>query len=137
MFGLGFEKDDYAYIKPEQENWDAYFISADLFEKFDRHLTAIYPSIIATFRGEKTGWNPMFIIPAAAVKKLGVEKKFLVPYVKSPTEFDTLEFCGTYNNYLFVCDKLQTELKNKFSGANNWIKSFKTPRIKMAERPFN
>lgn len=114
----------------EQENWDTYFISADLFEKFDKHLAAIYPNVIDAFRGERTGWNPMFVIPAAEVKKSGVEKKFLVPYVKSPTEFDTLEFGATYNNYLFVCDKQQTELKAKFSGANNWIKKFQNAKNK-------
>jgi hypothetical protein len=114
----------------EQENWGTYFISADLFEKFDKHLTAIYPNVIDAFRGERTGWNPMFVISAAEVKNSGVEKKFLVPYVKSPTEFDTLEFGGTYNNYLFVCDKPQTELKNKFTGANNWIKKFQNAKNK-------
>ena len=114
----------------EQENWDTYFISADLFEKFDKHLTAIYPNVIDAFRGERTGWNPMFVIPAAEVKSSKAEKKFLVPYVKSPTEFDTLEFGGTYNNYLFVCDKPQTELKSNFTGANNWIKKFQNAKNK-------
>ncbi|HVA99502.1 MAG TPA: N-6 DNA methylase [Bacteroidia bacterium] len=114
----------------EKENWDTYFISADLFGKFDKHLTAIYPNVIDAFRGERTGWNPMFVIPAAEVKSSGVERKFLVPYVKSPTEFDTLEFGGTYNNYLFVCDKTQTELKNNFIGANNWIKKFQNAKNK-------
>lgn len=114
----------------EQENWGTYFISADLFEKFDKHLTAIYPNVIDAFRGERTGWNPMFVIPAAEVKSSKVEKKFLVPYVKSPTEFDTLEFGGTYNNYLFVCDKPQTELKNNFIGANNWVKKFENAKNK-------
>ena len=114
----------------EQENWDTYFISADLFEKFDKHLTAIYPNVIGAFRGERTGWNPMFVIPAAEARSSGVEKKFLIPYVKSPTEFDTLEFGGTYNNYLFVCDKPHTELKNNFKGANNWIKKFQNAKNK-------
>jgi len=114
----------------EQENWDTYFISADLFEKFDKHLATIYPNVIDAFRGERTGWNPIFVIPSAEVKKSGVEKRFLVPYVKSPTEFDTLEFGGTYNNYLFVCDKPQAELKAKFSGANNWIKKFQNAKNK-------
>jgi len=114
----------------EQENWDTYFISADLFEKFDKHLSTIYPNVIDVFRGERTGWNPMFIIPVAEVKKSGVEKKFLVPYVKRPTEFETLEFGGTCNNYLFVCDKPQTELKTKFSGANIWINKFQNVKNK-------
>ena len=113
-----------------QENWDTYFISSNLFDKFEKHLTEIYPKVIDAFRGERTGWNPMFVIPASEVKSSGVEKKFLVPYVKSPTEFETLEFGGTYNNFLFVCDKTQTELKNNFSGANNWIKKFQNAKNK-------
>jgi hypothetical protein len=114
----------------QQENWDTYFISADLFEKFDKHLTAIYPNVIDAFRGERTGWNSMFVIPAAEVKQSGVERKFLVPYVKSPTEFDTLEFGGNYNNFLFVCNQTEAELKRDFSGANSWIKKFKNAKNK-------
>ncbi|MEI6434290.1 MAG: N-6 DNA methylase [Bacteroidota bacterium] len=112
----------------ERENWDTYFISAGLFEKFEKYLTTIYLNVIDAFRGERTGWNPMFVIPAAEVKSSGIEKMFLIPYVKSPTEFDTLEFGGTYNNYLFVCDKPQTELKNNFTGANNWITKFQNAK---------
>lgn len=113
-----------------QENWDTYFISANLFDKFEKHCTEIYPNVIDAFRGERTGWNPMFVIPADEIKQSGVEKKFLVPYVKSPTEFETLEFGGTYNNFLFVCDKTEAELKKDFSGANNWIKKFKNAKNK-------
>lgn len=113
-----------------QENWDTYFISANLFEKIEKHCTEIYPKVIDAFRGERTGWNPMFVIPVAEVKQSGVEKKFLVPYVKSPTEFDTLEFGGTYNNFLFVCDKTEAELKKGFPGANSWIKKFKNAKNK-------
>lgn len=113
-----------------QENWDTYFISANLFDKIEIHCTEIYPKVIDAFRGERTGWNPMFVIPAAEVKLSGVEKRFLVPYVKSPTEFDTLEFGGTYNNFLFVCDKTEVELKKDFSGAHSWIKKFKNAKNK-------
>lgn len=114
----------------EQENWDTFFISADLFEKIEKHLTTIYPNVIDAFRGERTGWNPMFVIPSAKVKDSGIEERFLIPYVKSPTEFKTLEFSGTYNNYLFVCEKTQAELKNNFAGANNWIKKFQYAKNK-------
>jgi hypothetical protein len=112
----------------EKENWTSYFISANLFETFDKHLTAIFPKVIDAFRGERTGWNPMFVVPATEVKSSRIEKKFFVPYVKSPTEFETLEFSGNYNNYLFVCDRPQTELKNNFIGANNWIQKFQNAK---------
>ena len=72
----------------------------------------------------------MFVIPAGEVRASGVENEFLVPYVKSPTEFDTLEFGGTYNNFLFLCDRLEAVLKKDFQGANNWIKKFQNTKNK-------
>lgn len=108
-----------------QENWSSYFISANLFEKFEDKLITIYPNVIDVFRGERTGWNKMFVIPLSEVIDSGIEKQFLIPYVKSPNEFETLKFGGIYNKYLFVCDKQQSDLENNFSGANNWINKFK------------
>lgn len=107
-----------------QENWDTFFISANLFEQFDEHLIQLYPDTINSFRGERTGWNEMFVIPAAEVAQTGIEERFLIPYVKSPTELETLEFGGNYNYYLFVCDLPEAELRNNFPGAYRWIKRF-------------
>lgn len=114
----------------EQENWDTYFISADLFEKFDEHLIQLYPDTIDAFRGERTGWNEMFVIPSKEVQESGIENKFLIPYVKSPTELTTLEFDGNYENYLFVCDLPLEKLKAKYSGAYKWIQKFKNAKNK-------
>lgn len=114
----------------EQENWNTYFISADLFEKFDEHLTQLYPNKIDAFRGERTGWNEMFVIPSKEVKSSGVENKFLIPYVKSPTELTSLEFDGNYENYLFVCDLPLKNLKANHSGAYKWIQKFKNAKNK-------
>ncbi len=114
----------------EQENWDTYFISADLFERFDEHLTQLYPNTIDAFRGERTGWNEMFVIPSREVQESGIENKFLIPYVKSPTELTTLEFDGNYENYLFVCDLPLEKLKATYSGAYKWIQKFKNAKNK-------
>jgi len=59
-----------------QENWSTYFISENLFDKFEKHLTELYPKVIDAFRGERTGWNPMFVIPANEIKQSGIEKEF-------------------------------------------------------------
>jgi hypothetical protein len=114
----------------EQENWDTYFISADLFEKFDQQLTQLYPDTIDAFRGERTGWNDMFVILSKEVRESGIENKFLIPYVKSPTELTTLEFDGNYENYLFVCDLPLEKLKANYSGAYKWIQKFKNAKNK-------
>ena len=112
----------------EQENWDTYFISADLFGKLDQHLTTLYPYTIDPFRGARTGWNEMFIIPSKKAKSSGIEKMFLVPYVKSPTELTELEFNGNYKNYLFVCDLPLEKLKINYPGAYKWIQKFKNSK---------
>ncbi len=107
-----------------QENWSKYFVSANLFEKFDGHFTLLYPDVIDAFRGERTGWNDMFVIPESDVAESGIESDFLVPYVKSPTELEILEFSGNYNFRLFVCSLPLDELSENYRGAYNWIRRF-------------
>jgi len=107
-----------------EDNWSKYFVSANLFEKFDGHLEILYPEIIDAFRGERTGWNDMFIIPENKVISSRIESDFLIPYVKSPTEFQALEFSGKYQFRLFVCSLPLDELKRNYKGAYNWIKRF-------------
>lgn len=107
-----------------QENWDTFFISANLFEQFDDCLVKLYPDFIDSFRGERTGWNEMFVIPADEIVNTGIEERFLIPYVKSPTELETLEFDGNYNFYLFVCNLPEADLRRDFPGAYHWIRRF-------------
>lgn len=107
-----------------QENWSKYFISPYLFEKVDEYLIEVYPNIIDAFRGERTGWNEMFVIPEDEVADSGIEQEFLIPYVKSPTELEVLEFSGEYNFSLFVCSLPIDELKANYPGAYSWIKRF-------------
>lgn len=123
-------KDNLAKSILSEDNWDTFFISSQLFEKFDSQLTVLYPDIIDAFRGERTGWNEMFVIPSDEVADSGIEKKFLVPYVKSPTELKNLEFDGNYENYLFVCNLPLDKLKSKYNGAYNWIQKFKNAKNK-------
>lgn len=107
-----------------QENWDIFFTSPNLFEQFDDYLIQIYPNVINSFRGERTGWNDMFVIPADEVGQTGIEERFLEPYVKSPTELERLEFDGNYNYYLFVCNLPEEEVRVDFPGAYHWITRF-------------
>jgi len=103
------------------ENWSKHFISANLFENFDASLTQLYPNVIDVFRGERTGWNEMFVIPENETIVSGVESQYLTPYVKSPTELQQIEFEGDYNFKLFVCS---TPIKQLPKGAKSWIRKF-------------
>lgn len=104
-----------------KDNWSKYFISTNLFENFDNCLTQLFPDVIDVFRGERTGWNNMFVIPEENVNTSRIENLFLFPYIKSPTELQKIEFDGNYNFRLFVC---QTSLERMPNGAKSWIRRF-------------
>jgi hypothetical protein len=106
------------------DNWLTFFISPNLFEEVEEYLTPLYPGFIDAFRGERTGWNPMFVIPSNKIDESGIEDGFLVPYVKSPSELNQIEFSDNYSHYLFVCDLSMDELRNNYPGAHNWIRRF-------------
>lgn len=102
-------------------NWGQFFLSANLFGRFDSCLTLYYPSIVNVFRGERTGWNPMFVIKEENVKASRIDKKYLVPYVKSSSELQQIEFDEDYNYRAFVC---QDETKSIDKGTRSWINKF-------------
>ncbi|GHV48994.1 hypothetical protein FACS1894181_06420 [Bacteroidia bacterium] len=104
-----------------KDNWSKYFLSANLFESFDASLTQLYPRVIEVFRGERTGWNDMFVVPERDVIASGIENACLVPYIKSPTELQQIEFDGNYNFKLFVCSTPFEQLPN---GTKAWIHKF-------------
>jgi len=104
-----------------KENWSKYFISANLFENFENCLTQLFPKVIDVFRGERTGWNPMFIIPEKNVAAYGIENAFLVPYIKKSTELQQIEFDGNYKYRLFVCTNSMRQMPK---GTKSWIQRF-------------
>jgi len=66
----------------------------------------------------------MFVIPVNEIDNTEIEEEFLVPYVKSPTELEVLEFSGEYDFQLFVCSLPMDLLRKNYPGAYNWIKRF-------------
>lgn len=66
----------------------------------------------------------MFVIPTERIAESRIEPRFLVPYVKSPENLDTLEFAHEFSSFLFVCDLPIDELRANYRGAYNWIKRF-------------
>ncbi|MFA6540897.1 MAG: N-6 DNA methylase [Bacteroidota bacterium] len=113
-----------------QSNWDTFFISDELFKIFNAHLIQPYPEIIDAFRGERTGWNDMFVISAKDISMSKIEKYFLMPYVKSPSELVSIKFQDKYQNYLFVCKLDLNQIKSRYPGAFRWIQKFKSARNK-------
>lgn len=111
----------------DKENWSKYFLSANLFESFNNSLKQLYPNVIDVFRGERTGWNDMFIISERDVVASGIERKYLIPYVKSPTELEQIEFSQHYKFQLFVCPDPFDEIS---AGAKSWIKRFENAENK-------
>lgn len=104
-----------------KDNWSKYFISANLFENFDNKLDQLYPRVINVFRGARTGWNDMFVIPYSRVEETGIDSQYLTPYITSPTEIHRIKFTGNYNHYLFVCQSPIEDLPNE---TKQWINRF-------------
>jgi len=102
-------------------NWGQFFLSTNLFGSFESCLTQYYPNIIKVFRGERTGWNPMFVIKDRDVKSSCINEKYLVPYVKSSSELQQIEFDEKYKFRVFVC---QEEKKAIDKGTKSWIDKF-------------
>lgn len=104
-----------------KDNWSKYFISVHLFESFDEYQSVLHPRIIKVIRGERTGWNPMFVIPDKKKRQTKIAAAYLVPYVKSPSELGSIKFDGQYKYHLFVCDKAQEDLDKDTC---KWINGF-------------
>jgi restriction endonuclease bseMII len=102
-------------------NWGHFFLSTNLFGSFESCLTQYYPAIVKVFRGERTGWNPMFVIKEENVKASHIDEKYLVPYVKSSSEIQQIEFDDNYKFKAFVC---QDEENTIDKGTKSWIDKF-------------
>ena len=102
-------------------NWGQFFLSSNLFGSFESCLTQYYPNIVKVFRGERTGWNPMFVIKEENVKASHIDAKYLVPYVKSSSELQQIEFDDNYKFRAFVCQDEENVI-NK--GTKSWIDKF-------------
>lgn len=79
-----------------EENWATYFTSAHIFESIEPCLMQYAPEIVHVIRGERTGWNPMFVIPSDEVRSSRISSEYLIPYVKSPSELQRVEFANQY-----------------------------------------
>lgn len=104
------------------KNWSEFFISANLFDVFDSCLTQYHPHIAKVIRGERTGWNPMFVIPANKMKVSGIDSKYLIPYLKSPSELENIAFHNKFNYYVLVCSD---DMNHLYDGTKKWILKFK------------
>lgn len=103
-------------------NWCEFFISTKLFESFNNLLIKYYPNVIDVCRGERTGWNNMFIIKNKDVASTSIDNKYLVPCVKSSSELETIEFGNDFQYKFFVCKDRFDDLS---IGTKNWILQFK------------
>ena len=102
-------------------NWGQFFLSTNLFASFESCLIQYYPNIVKVFRGERTGWNPMFVIKDKEVKSSRIDEKYLVPYVKSSSELQQIEFDDSYKFKAFVCQDEENAIDK---GTKSWIDKF-------------
>lgn len=127
----------------KRNNWSQYFTAPSPLQVFEQFIVPYVPKVFNVIRGERTGWNPMFVIPERNVVSSGIDPSYLVPYIKSPTELTQIEFSGNYKNYAFVCseplDKLETSTRNwinRFVNAKNKNGSLTIPEACASHKPF-
>lgn len=104
-----------------ETNWSQFFIAKNPLEIFDPYFIQYNGNVFNVIRGERTGWNNMFIVKNTDVPSTGISDDFLTPYVKSPDEFQTILYSGDYKYSAFVCSKPFNTLDR---GTQSWIKRF-------------
>lgn len=102
-------------------NWSKFFFSPDLFAPFKACFTSYYPLVANVFRGERTGWNDMFVIDSKEASTTNINPAFLHPYIKSSSELNGVSFGNAFNHYLFVCT---IPFQSLDKGTQGWITKF-------------
>ncbi|MCM1141624.1 MAG: SAM-dependent methyltransferase [Muribaculum sp.] len=104
-----------------ETNWSQFFVAENPLDVFEPHLTQYSGTYFTVIRGERTGWNDMFIIKNSEALSTGINDKYLIPYVKKPDEFQTILFGKNYKYSAFVCADPVHSLDR---GTLNWINKF-------------
>jgi hypothetical protein len=124
------EKDYLENSLQTQENWAINFIAQNPLSIFDKFLINPFPTLIDSGRGTRTGWDKMHIISQEEQKTLQIEKDFLQPILKSSTDIESILHSKQLDDFLFICDKSETDLKSKYPNAYKWVKKWETEKNK-------
>ncbi len=117
-----------ASVKRDDVNWSMYFLPASLTELLRSGVCICYSKIISVVRGERTGWNEMFILDAGSAAEYGIEDKYLLPLVKSPSSINSIELEEkSCDKFLFVCSDPREEV---CAGGERWIARFENRQNK-------
>ena len=104
-----------------ETNWTIYFRPTEIMNLLAPYLIQYEPSVFKVFRGERTGWNSMFVLNNKDVAATRIAEKYLVPYVKSSDEIKRIEISGNSTYKAFVCANPRDQLDE---GTGNWIDKF-------------
>ena len=110
-------------------NWNIYFTSANVLSAFDNLLVKYNTNVFESFRGVRTGWDTMFVIPNKEDTK--IDGKWLINYIKGPTELHSIKFDDAYKNRLFVCGESISTIDRDTA---NWIRKFENAQNKNGSR---
>jgi len=124
------EKDYLENSLQTQENWAINFIAQNPLSIFDKVLINPFPTLIDSGRGTRTGWDKMHIISQEEQKILQIEKDFLQPILKSSTDIESILHSKRLDDFLFICDKSETDLRNNYPNAYKWVKKWETEKNK-------
>lgn len=104
-----------------ETNWTIYFRPTEIMNLLAPYLIQYEPSVFKVFRGERTGWNSMFVLNNKDVAATCIGEEYLVPYVKSSDEIKQIEISGNSTYKAFVCSTPRDQLDE---GTGSWIDKF-------------
>lgn len=109
-----------------QENWNTYFIAQNPLSAFDAVLIKPNTKIYESGRGTRTDDIKMQIISNKENAKLKIEKKYLLPILKTSQELDSILYTAKSEYNLFICSESIGKLKTSSPNAYKHIKKFET-----------
>lgn len=111
-------------------NWISFFSASPTIQKVGGDMVSPVTKIFRVFRGERTGWNDMFVVNRQRLRSNNIENEYLIPYIKSPSDIRSLRTGLSVSHYLFSCLASPVELGRAGKGALSWIDRFKDQRNK-------
>lgn len=85
-------------------------------------------NIFTNGRGTKTCYDKFHIIDDKTLKDYPIDKKFLIPVLRSSRSIKTICHKLDKNYYLFVCNEKLDVLKSKYPATYKWIMNWSTKR---------
>lgn len=113
-----------------EENWTIYFTAPSPLAVFESKLISLQGTVFSNGRGTRTGKDEMHLLTTKDVEDLKIESAFLEPVLQSSRHVTNILHAKPLDTFLFICDKSESELQDKYPNAYKWVKKWEHERNK-------